>query len=285
MTAPAATPSTAGHLPAVRLRQAGGLHRSFPPLPSTASLPADRRGRLRNGARPGDFLAAPRCGAHTRAGDCCRQPAMANGRCRLHGGLSTGPRTAEGRARCARARLKHGAYSAATRALMAEGRVQFRRVRALLGARVSAGHGVHRSNSVNHRDAKTQSNPVAPASSSSAPSRLRVESTARKTTLSAGHGLHRSNSVNRRDAEAQRHPANSSSASSRLCGESSVANRTVSSGHGLLRSLSQSRPSARAARLLTGAAPLAPFSAGHLPAVRLRQAGGLLRPFAVAGQF
>ena len=91
---------------------------SLSPPPSTASLPPDRRGRLRNGASPGDFLAAPRCGARTRAGGCCRQPAMRNGRCRLYGGLSTGPRTAEGRARCARARLKHGAYSRATRGLM-----------------------------------------------------------------------------------------------------------------------------------------------------------------------
>jgi hypothetical protein len=132
MTAAAIIPSTAGH----------GLHRSFPPLLSTASLPADRRGRLRNGARPGDFLAAPRCGAHTRAGGGCRQPARANGRCRRQGGLSTGPRTVEGRARCARARLKHGAYSAATRALMAEGRSQFRRTRALLRGRASAGHGL-----------------------------------------------------------------------------------------------------------------------------------------------
>ncbi len=30
---------------------------------------------------------------------------MANGRCRMHGGLSTGPRTTEGRERCRRARL------------------------------------------------------------------------------------------------------------------------------------------------------------------------------------
>ena len=34
--------------------------------------------------------AAPRCGARNRAGGPCRSPAMANGRCRLHGGLSTG---------------------------------------------------------------------------------------------------------------------------------------------------------------------------------------------------
>jgi hypothetical protein len=39
-------------------------------------------------------------------------PAMANGRCRMHGGASTGPRTAEGLARSKRARWKHGLYSA-----------------------------------------------------------------------------------------------------------------------------------------------------------------------------
>jgi len=32
-------------------------------------------------------------------------------RCRLHGGLSTGPRTPEGLERSRRARWKHGAYS------------------------------------------------------------------------------------------------------------------------------------------------------------------------------
>jgi hypothetical protein len=38
---------------------------------------------------------------------------MANGRCRLHGGLSTGPKTAEGIARISRARWKHGRYTKA----------------------------------------------------------------------------------------------------------------------------------------------------------------------------
>ena len=33
---------------------------------------------------------APRCLAKTRRGTQCQCPAMANGRCRLHGGLSTG---------------------------------------------------------------------------------------------------------------------------------------------------------------------------------------------------
>ena len=65
-------------------------------------------GRLNNGNPPGDLRLAPRCGARTRAGSACRQPAMPNGRCRLHGGKSTGPRTAAGRARGAAARRTHG---------------------------------------------------------------------------------------------------------------------------------------------------------------------------------
>ena len=36
---------------------------------------------------------------------------MANGRCRMHGGASTGPRTAEGLARIKKARTVHGRYS------------------------------------------------------------------------------------------------------------------------------------------------------------------------------
>jgi hypothetical protein len=75
----------------------------------------DRRGWLRHGNRPGDYAKAPRCGARTRAGGCCRQPAMRNGRCRMHGGLSTGPRTAAGLERSRRARWKHGFCSAEIR--------------------------------------------------------------------------------------------------------------------------------------------------------------------------
>lgn len=40
---------------------------------------------------------------------------MANGRCRLHGGLSTGAKTADGRDRIRRALTKHGRYSAAAK--------------------------------------------------------------------------------------------------------------------------------------------------------------------------
>jgi hypothetical protein len=37
---------------------------------------------------------------------------MRNGRCRLHGGLSTGPKTKEGIERIRRAKTKHGLFSA-----------------------------------------------------------------------------------------------------------------------------------------------------------------------------
>ena len=41
--------------------------------------------------------------------------AMANGRCRLHGGKSTGPKTPEGAERARQAALRHGFYTAARR--------------------------------------------------------------------------------------------------------------------------------------------------------------------------
>ena len=56
-------------------------------------------------------------GARTRAGGSCQRPAMSNGRCRMHGGASTGPRTAGGLQRIVKARTVHGAYSAEMRAL------------------------------------------------------------------------------------------------------------------------------------------------------------------------
>jgi hypothetical protein len=41
-----------------------------------------------------------RCGAFARStGKPCRMKALVNGRCKLHGGLSTGPKTAEGKAK------------------------------------------------------------------------------------------------------------------------------------------------------------------------------------------
>jgi len=73
--------------------------------------------RLRHGVRGGDPRTAPRCGARTRAGTPCKGPAMPNGRCRMHGGASTGPRTPEGLQRIVKARTVHGAYGAEMREL------------------------------------------------------------------------------------------------------------------------------------------------------------------------
>jgi hypothetical protein len=56
--------------------------------------------------------AAPRCGARSkRTGNPCRGAAMPNGRCKVHGGKSTGPRTPEGLERSRRANWKHGHFS------------------------------------------------------------------------------------------------------------------------------------------------------------------------------
>src|SRR5947207_14857788 len=60
----------------------------------------------------GSANAAPRCGARSkRTGNPCRAAAMPNGRCRVHGGKSTGPRTPEGLERSRRANWKHGHFS------------------------------------------------------------------------------------------------------------------------------------------------------------------------------
>ena len=56
-----------------------------------------------------------KCGAHARStGAGCKAPAMANGRCRRHGGLSSGPKTLAGRQ----------AVSAATRKRMVGGQCE-----------------------------------------------------------------------------------------------------------------------------------------------------------------
>lgn len=78
--------------------------------------PPPMLGRLRYGNRPGNPHAAPRCGARNRAGLLCRAPAMANGRCRSHGGKSTGPKTEAGLQRLRLGRTKHGFYGAEGRA-------------------------------------------------------------------------------------------------------------------------------------------------------------------------
>lgn len=69
-------------------------------------------------------FASPRCGARRRDGGSCQQPAMPNGRCRMHGGLSTGPRTEAGKAKARRARWLHGYYSEEAKAERREARAE-----------------------------------------------------------------------------------------------------------------------------------------------------------------
>ena len=57
---------------------------------------------------------------------------MPNGRCRMHGGMSTGAKTAEGIERIRAARTKHGRYSAATVARRRAARQAIRTIRELL---------------------------------------------------------------------------------------------------------------------------------------------------------
>jgi hypothetical protein len=209
-------------LPSLSTSAAAG-HGVDPSKHSTAAtLPPDRRGRLKNGNRAGDFLAAPRCGAHTRCHGACRQPAMPNGRCHLHGGLSTGPRTPEGLARSRRARLTHGGYAAHVRRLRAVARAHTHRVRALIALMRgrSAGHGVH---------------PSVSAPSRPAGLRPHLRSSAASTPVSAGHGVHRSNPVlapnpRRRPVLSGVAPLRSSGSASLRLGVSAVK---PSAGHGV----------------------------------------------------
>jgi len=66
-----------------------------------------------------------------------------NGRCRLHGGASTGPRTAEGRARIAAAQFKHGQRSkkaiAKRKAATRKKKVMYAELKALEGICIESG--------------------------------------------------------------------------------------------------------------------------------------------------
>lgn len=62
---------------------------------------------------PGHAKTTSRCGAKTRRGTQCAAKGLANGRCKFHGGMSTGARTPEGQQRCREALER---YRAARRA-------------------------------------------------------------------------------------------------------------------------------------------------------------------------
>jgi hypothetical protein len=253
LTSRAAGPSAS---PRESVSAGHGLHRPISPL---AALPPDRRGRLKNGNRSGDFLAARRCGARTRCGDECRQPAMRSGRCRLHGGLSTGPRTPAGLTQSRRARLTgssagHGVHRSKSNSPVGAppcGRPNCGTTGRPHGAAPtaastpsSAGHGVHRSNSTAasgmtaekihhrvHRDHRGALPPLARAARIPPSSVLSVPSVVNPS--SAGHGLHRPI------------PAPGLSASIRVHLRSSAASIPFSAGHGVHRSNFDTRPALR----------------------------------------
>ena len=86
-----------------------------------------------------DSLERSRCDARTRLGGLCRKyPMKGNRRCRLHGGLSTGPRTAEERARIAAAQFKHGRY-VNWRARRAKEKFYYKKIRMLMAQAKEAG--------------------------------------------------------------------------------------------------------------------------------------------------
>jgi len=121
---------------------------------------------------------------------------MKNGRCRMHGGLSTGPRTVEGRARCAAARRIHGFYSAEMLALRRAGAAYCRRMDALFAAlkvRRTAGHGVLPPNLSNRAGSNPERSPASAAAAARSPSsaslRLRGEPSGASRPLTAGHGV------------------------------------------------------------------------------------------------
>jgi len=66
------------------------------------------------GTRLGPQWPGQRCLAKTRKGKPCQNPVVTDrNRCRMHGGKSTGSRTAEGKARSIAAHMKHGRRSRA----------------------------------------------------------------------------------------------------------------------------------------------------------------------------
>jgi hypothetical protein len=83
--------------------------------------------------RFGPNYPGPRCEARTRKGTPCQSPAYShNGRCRLHGGASTGPTTEAGLARLTESKITHGRFTKEKRAEAKRRAEQGREMRAEL---------------------------------------------------------------------------------------------------------------------------------------------------------
>ena len=78
-------------------------------------------------------ITAPRCRAKAKhSQQQCRKAAMRGKRvCRVHGGKSTGPRSEQGRERCAEAKTVHGWETRQKRQIRAE---KFREMKALFNS-------------------------------------------------------------------------------------------------------------------------------------------------------
>ena len=74
-----------------------------------------------------------RCEAKTRRGTLCQRPGTKrNGRCKLHGSRSSGPRTKDGLARLVASKTTHGLYTKEKRAAARRFAEQGRQMRAEL---------------------------------------------------------------------------------------------------------------------------------------------------------
>jgi len=91
---------------------------------------------MKNNVKPwlyGPNWQGQRCEARTRKGTPCQRPGTKkNGRCKLHGSRSTGPKTEDGSARLTASKTIHGRSSKAARAKAKERAEVSRQVRAEL---------------------------------------------------------------------------------------------------------------------------------------------------------
>ena len=86
-----------------------------------------------------DSLERSRCDARTRSGALCtKYPIKGKRRCRLHGGLSTGPKTEEDKAQIATAQPKQGRY-VNWRARRAKEKFYYQKIRLVMAQATEAG--------------------------------------------------------------------------------------------------------------------------------------------------
>jgi hypothetical protein len=103
---------------------------------------------------------ATRCGARRKSdGKPCQRAAMRNGRCYVHGGPSTGPRTPEGLERSRKANWKHGCRSQEAIARRREAKNALWNLRAVLNTyRLSPAHAAVSEG--NHKVSRTANSKV-----------------------------------------------------------------------------------------------------------------------------